>query len=128
MVDSSTRSLLMKRSKRALTLFEIMIVVLLISIIGGVLGYNMKGSLDKGKAFRSRHGKEQLHDMLLLALAEGTKPETIEKNPLEVLKDLKLAKDPEKLLQDGWGSPFEIRAIHHGTDFAITSANKSKYE
>lgn len=116
------------RQKRTLTLFEVMIVVLLISLIGGILGYNMKGSLDKGKAFRSRHAKEQLHDMLLIALAEGKKAETIERNPLQVLQELKLAKNPENLLKDGWGSPFEIRAIHRGTDFAITSENKAKYE
>ena len=41
------------QKKRALTLLEIMIVIVLIGIIGSVIGVNMKGSLDAGKAFKS---------------------------------------------------------------------------
>jgi hypothetical protein len=104
-----------------------MIVILLITLIGGVLGYNMKGSLEKGKIFRSRQAEEQLHDMLLLALAEGKTAKEIESDPEAALKDLKLAKNPGKLLKDGWGSPFEIKAIYQGTDFSIQSSNRAKY-
>jgi general secretion pathway protein G len=118
----------MKKQKRTLTLFEVMIVILLITLIGGVLGYNMKGSLDKGKVFRSKQAREQLHDMLLLALAEGKPASEIEANPEKVLDELKLAKNPDALLKDGWGSPFVVKAIYHGTDFSIDSVNKNKYD
>ncbi len=115
------------RKKRTLTLFEVMIVILLITLIGGVLGYNMKGSLEKGKIFRSRQAEAQLHDMLLLALAEGKSARDIEEDPGKIIKELKLAKNPQKLLVDGWGSPFEVKAIYNGSDFSIKSPNQEKY-
>jgi type II secretory pathway pseudopilin PulG len=118
----------MKRKKRALTLLEIMIVIFLITLITGVIGYNMKGSLEKGKIFRSRQAKEQLHDMLLLLLAEGNKPETILQNKKKALADLGIAKNPDNLLKDGWGDPFEVIYLSAKNDFKISSKNSSKYE
>ena len=47
------------RKKRAITLLEIMIVILLIGLIGGVVSYNLKGTLDKGKAFASKEGAKK---------------------------------------------------------------------
>ena len=52
------------RKKNFLTLLEIMIVIALITIIGGVLGYNMKGSLEKGKAFKTEQAIKQIDDIL----------------------------------------------------------------
>lgn len=118
----------MKRQKRALTLLEIMIVIFLITLITGAIGYNMKGSLDKGKIFRSRQAKEQLHDMLLLMLAEGKKGEDLAQDPLKFIKELGLAKNPEKLMSDGWGAKFEITLTRDKKDFKITSENSDRYE
>ena len=70
--------------KRALTLLEIMIVIFLITLITGVVGYSMKGSLDKGKAFRTEQGKEQLHDLLLICLSEEGNADEIAKNPEKI--------------------------------------------
>jgi len=114
--------------KRALTLLEVMIVIFLITLITGVIGYNMKGSLDKGKKFRSIQAKEQLHDMLLMCLAEGKKPEDISKDPLKMVKELGLAKNPDKLVLDGWGAPFKVAMTSDHKDFTITSANSKLYE
>ena len=55
------------RKKRAITLLEIMIVILLIGLIGGVVSYNLKGTLDKGKAFAAVLGHE-LEGVLHLAM------------------------------------------------------------
>lgn len=118
----------MKRKiKRTLTLLEIMIVIFLITLITGVIGYNMKGSLDKGKAFRTVQAKQQIHDMLLLALSDGEPMNKILEAPDKVLKKLGLAKDPEKLLKDGWGEPFVITALGR-SDFRIRSQNLLNYE
>ena len=57
--------------KRTFTLLEIMIAISLSVLITGVIGYNMRGSLDRGRAFRTEQGSEQLRDMLLLCLADG---------------------------------------------------------
>ena len=62
---------MMKCKKRYITLLEIMIVIFLIGIIGSVIGYNMKGSIDKGKVFRTQESIKQVHDILLLEIAEG---------------------------------------------------------
>ena len=117
----------MKR-KRTLTLLEIMIVICLITLITGVIGYNMKGSLDKGKVFRSRQAKDQIHDMLLLLVAEGKDPEKLAKDPIPYIAELNLAKNPAKLMKDGWGADFEISVTRDKKDFKITSANNDKYD
>jgi general secretion pathway protein G len=116
-----------RRMKRTLTLLEIMIVIFLITLITGVIGYNMKGSLDKGKAFRTVQAQAQLHDMLLLALADGEPMSKILESPQPVLKKLGLAKDPDKLLKDGWGELFVISAIGR-TDFRVRSQSLIDYE
>ena len=64
-----------KKRKSALTLLEIMIVIFLITLITGAIGYNMKGALDRGRAFRTEQAKEQLLNLLLICLEEGEKAE-----------------------------------------------------
>lgn len=109
--------------KRALTLLEVMIVIFLITLITGAIGYNMRGALDKGKVFRTNQAKEQLHDLLLICLHEGGKPEEIAANPVKALSDLGLAKDPEHLVLDGWNTKFEIKPTADKLDFSIESSH-----
>jgi type II secretory pathway pseudopilin PulG len=114
--------------KRALTLIEIMIVIFLITLITGAVGYSMRGTLDKGRAFRTEQGKEQLHDLLLICLAES-KDATIEQiaaKPADYLKELGLAKDPENLVIDGWKEKFVITPKGK-SDFNITSEGYQRY-
>lgn len=114
--------------KRALTLLEIMIVIFLITLITGTIGYSMRGTLDKGRAFRTEQGKEQLHDLLLICLAESDKAtaEDIAKNPLSYLKELGMAKDPKNLIMDGWKKPFQV-TVRNSNDFSIKSDEYQKY-
>lgn len=112
------------KKKRALTLIEIMIVIFLITLITGAIGYNMKGSLDKGKQFRTKQAKEQLHDLLLICLDEGKSLDEVLSDPKKCLKESGLAKDPDKLVKDGWGDDFKI--VQKGKkDIEITSKNYS---
>src|SRR5690242_16604512 len=114
--------------KRTLTLLEIMIVILLISIITGVIGYNMKGALDKGRAFRTERAIEQLKDLLLLQLAQGgSDPKQILKDIPSAIRDSGLANKPDELLKDGWGIPFEITLSNRGTEFKIESKKLNQY-
>lgn len=113
--------------KRALTLLEIMIVIMLITLITGTIGYSMKGSLEKGRAFRTAQGQEQLRDLLLICLGEGGKPDEIAQHPVEHLKKIGLAKDPENLILDGWKEPFEISVAPGKNDFTIKSKAHEKY-
>lgn len=112
--------------KRAFTLLEIMIAILLITLITGAIGYNMRGTLDKGKAFRTRQAQEQLRDLLLICMSEDTSADAITKEPEKCLKKLGLAKDPKKLLVDGWGEPFKITV--EGTEVTVESEQLKLYE
>ncbi len=114
--------------KRALTLLEIMIVIFLITLITGTIGYSMRGTLDKGRAFRTEQGKEQLNDLLLLCLAEGKNADEIAKNPVEHLKALGIAKDPNNLVNDGWKERFAITVNQNKNGFHIKSKAWDTYK
>lgn len=108
--------------KRALTLIEIMIVIFLITLVTGAIGYNMKGSLDKGKRFRTMQARDQLRDLLLICLDETKKTaEEIAKEPERYLTESGLAKDPKSLVKDGWGEDFDIKVTPDKNGFKITS-------
>lgn len=116
-----------RKKKQAITLLEIMIVIFLIGLIGGVIGYNVKGSLEEGKAFRSEQGIEKLHDLLLMEAANGVPIEELVREPAFYLKRTGLVADADKLLKDGWGKPYTIRAEGE-YDLSITSTAWSQYK
>jgi type II secretory pathway pseudopilin PulG len=116
-----------RKKRRAITLLEIMIVIFLIGLIGGVIGYNVKGSLEEGKAFRSEQGIEKLHDLFLMEVANGVPVEELIREPAFYLKRTGLVADAEKLLKDGWGQPYSLKADGE-YDIAITSEAWSKYK
>lgn len=127
----------MRKKKRPITLLEIMIVILIIGLIGGVLGYNMKGSLDEGKAFKSRQGAARLEDILNLQIAsftdydtkqlESTKGQYVNADYLQTcLKNSGMVKEPAELLKDGWGKRYNIKCV--GEHFVVKSAALNRYE
>lgn len=106
-----------------------MIVISLITLLTGVIGYNMRGTLEKGKAFKTEQAKEQLRDMLLLAMAEGNyTPAQLKTDTVKCLKALGLVKNPDQLVKDGWGQNFEITYIDDERDFQIKSQAYSTYK
>ena len=108
-------------TKRTLTLLEIMIVIFLITIITGAIGYNMKGALEKGKIFRTERAKEQLREIILLRLAEGHEMADILKELPKHIEESGLAKDPNALVKDGWGVAFEFKASRARDDVEVIS-------
>ncbi len=118
----------MKKRKNALTLLEIMIVIALITLVTGVIGYNMRGSLDKGRAFRTEQAMEQLHDLLLLAVAEGASPAQAVTQTVHTLNRLGLARNADKLIKDGWGNRFTISYNPNTNDFTIESPSYNRYK
>ena len=113
--------------KRTLTLLEIMIVIFLITLITGAIGYNMKGALDKGRAFRTEQGIEQLSDLLYICLAEGEKPEELQNSPETIIKKYGFAKNPEKVVEDGWGEKYIITYDSNQKKINVRSNNLKKY-
>lgn len=96
--------------KRYITLIEMMIVMFLIALIIGVIGYNYRGTLDEGKAFKTKAGIEKLETILHLALAENSNLETnIESNWQEIIKSSPLVSNPSALIKDGWGDVYDVK-------------------
>lgn len=115
-----------RKKKRSLTLLEIMIVIVLIGLIGSVIGVNMKGSLEEGKAFKTRQAATQIQDILMLAVAQEATIEEVTKDPQKYLELSGLVKNPEKYLKDGWGKKFDIKPS--GGEIKVTSTNLKAYD
>src|SRR3990167_7901067 len=104
----------MKRcSKKAITLLEIMIVIFIIGIIGSVVGYNMKGSLDKGRSFKTEQAASKLYEVLTYVLADGMVTyEELRNAPDQLktaLRNSGLVQKPDDLIKDGWNVQFEFQ-------------------
>lgn len=93
--------------KRALSLLEVMIVIVIISLVAGVTGFKMRESLEKGKAFKTEMAIQKLYEVLTL---EDIHPELFpNKSALEdALRESAFTRDPKVLLQDGWGEEFQF--------------------
>ncbi len=111
--------------KRFITLVEMMIVMFLIAMITGVIAYNYTGSLEEGKAFKTKAGIEKIRTVLDLHLA--THPDdvdSIESKWQGVLEDSQLVKNAGELKKDGWGKEYEVS---RGQDNEI-EIKSSKYD
>ncbi|MGL4540825.1 MAG: type II secretion system protein [Candidatus Rhabdochlamydia sp.] len=97
------------KKKQALTLLEIMIVIVLIGLIGSVLGFSMKGSLDKGKIFKTERAMQLIEDTLMLEVAKGASIDDVIVNAKTYLENSGMVKNAENILKDGWGVPFKIK-------------------
>ncbi len=103
-----------KKRRHALTLIEIMIVIVLIGIITSVIGFNLKGTLKKGKDFKTEKVKEKIKNALSIeAEMEGiTLDKSIERDAAINLLVRSgffgtTKEECEKNCQDGWGnSPY----------------------
>lgn len=114
-----------KIKKRAVTLIEIMIVILLIGLISGALIFNMRGSVDKGRVFKSQQNAQRVYDALMMAYAAGEISLTDIENReivLNVLKHSPFIKNSEEALRDGWGNPLIIQS--NGSDDIIVFSPK----
>ncbi len=116
------------RKKRYMTLLEIMIVILLIGVITSVVGYNMKGSLEKGKIFKTKMAKKQIEDILLLAVSSGADIDYVVTHYEAVIKESGLAKNSEKIIKDGWDEDFTITTNKDKTDIIATSKKLKEYQ
>jgi prepilin-type N-terminal cleavage/methylation domain-containing protein len=102
-----------KKKKKAMTLLEIMIVIFIIGIISSVVGYNMKGTLDKAKAFKTEEGIKKIKEIFELEMAQGaTNLQEILHHPEEVLKHSGLVN--KDIFKDGWGRLYQVSLSQRG--------------
>lgn len=112
-----------KITRRAITLVEMMIVMFLIAMITGVIAYNYTGSLEEGKAFKTRAGIEKLHTIISLYQAQHGNDQTDWKKMVE---ESPLVKNPNDLIKDGWGAEYKVDI--QGDKVTITSDKLNAYE
>lgn len=114
--------------KRFITLVEMMIVMFLIAMITGVIAYNYTGSLEEGKAFKTKAGIEKIHTVLDLHLA--THPEDrdhIETQWQDIVARSQLVKNPGELVKDGWGMEYEV-SKNNQNEIEIKSEKYNTYQ
>jgi general secretion pathway protein G len=120
-----------KRSirRRFVTLIEIMIVMFLIALITGVIAYNYRGSLDEGKAFKTKAGMSKIETILNLELAKnpGLRDE-ISNNWYEIVATSPLVHDPKSLAIDGWGEPYQVSIDPETQAIVVTSKKFDEYQ
>lgn len=110
--------------KKYVTLIEMMIVMFLIALIIGVVGYNYRGTLEEGKAFKTKAGIEKVATILNLSVAEN--PDylnDIDSKWQEIVKSSPLVSDANSLIRDGWGQPYQV-TVENGR----VVVRSSKYE
>lgn len=96
------------KKKYAMTLLEVMIVIFIIGIIGSVIGYNMRGSLDNGKAFKTKEGTRKLFEIVQLE-SDGLKDDGhLNDNIKKLLEHSGLVRNAKDLMVDGWGEEYRI--------------------
>lgn len=112
------------KKRRFITLVEMMIVMFLIAMITGVIAYNYTGSLEEGKAFKTKAGIEKIRTVMDLYIA--THPGERNVDWKEVLKKSQLVKNPNDLMKDGWGNEYEVSLDHDG-QLEIKSTKYDQY-
>ncbi len=115
-------------NKRPLTILETMVVISLIALVMGVLGYNMKGVLEKGKAFRTEQAIERLQNVFQMAAAEGVPYNEIKEQLSHYVQTYGMVKNPKEFLKDGWGEPFTIEILYSGKEVKIVSSRLIAYK
>ncbi|WP_139415037.1 type II secretion system protein [Chlamydia abortus] len=114
----------MKKQKRkqSITLIEIMVVITLIGIVGGALAFNMRGSIQKGKAFQSEQNCAKVYDILMMEYATGgaSLKEIVDRKE-SVLEGAAWCKEGKKLLKDAWGEDIVVKVNDQGDDLVVFS-------
>lgn len=118
----------MKTKRRYITLVEMMIVMFLIAMITGVIAYNYTGSLEEGKAFKTKAGMDKIHTVLDLYLAtHPDEADNIDTQWKAIVKNSKLVKSADELIKDGWGQEYHVSTDDHG-EITIRSDRYESYK
>lgn len=121
----------MKYKKRAITLMELMVVMVIIGIISTVIGRGISGSLEKGKKFKTEHSRKQLEEILLLQIATGACELDDLKDMNKVKEQLKksgLVSNTDDLLKDGWGDLYTIDVAEGSDKILIISKHDERVD
>lgn len=117
-----------KRKKRAITLIEMIIVMILIATITGAIAYNYRESLNEGKAFKTKEAMSRIETILAIYFAEN--PEELQKYQQgdwkAIIRMSPLVKNPNDYINDGWGKPYEV-IVSNDSGNAEIKVNSDEY-
>jgi general secretion pathway protein G len=114
--------------KRFVTLIEMMIVMFLIALITGVVAYNYRGSLDEGKAFKTKTGMEKLETILNMEVAKNPQyAANIQSEWQKYVLASPLVHDPQALLRDGWGEEYQVTVDEESGAIRVDSRRFEEY-
>lgn len=113
--------------RRFVTLIEMMIVMFLIALITGVVAYNYRGSLEEGKAFKTKTAIDKLSTILSLAIAENSEEDLSGGGWKDFIKRSPLVQDPDALIKDGWGHEYRVEYDGANHTVVITSDSYNQY-
>lgn len=114
---------LKRLKKRFVTLIEMMIVMFLIALITGVIAYNYRGSLDEGKAFKTKAGIEKLETILNLEAAKNPQLLDNASQWKDYVSSSPLVQNVEALTKDGWGFDYQV-----GVENGAIKVRSEKYD
>lgn len=84
---------------------ELMVVVVIIGLVTSVIAYNVKGSLDRGRAFKTDEALNKIEDVITVAIP-SSQIEKLVKDPSGSLAETGLLKNSKHTVADGWGAQF----------------------
>jgi len=120
---------LLRVRQRFVTLIEMMIVMFLIALITGVVAYNYRGSLDEGKAFKTKTAIGKLETILNLEVAKNPDArDHIASEWKAYVKASPLVQDPNALIKDGWGEDFQVGVNPETGGIEVYSKKYNEYK
>ena len=117
-----------KRKKRALTLIEMIVVMLLIAMITGAVAYNYNESLNEGKAFKTKEGIARIETILALELADSRRTvDQVAEDWQRVVKQSPLIGKGSDPIKDGWGEVCTV-SVGDKEEFSVVSKRLEEHK
>jgi prepilin-type N-terminal cleavage/methylation domain-containing protein len=119
-----------KTKRRAVTLIEMIVVMLLIATITGALAYNYNASLNEGKVFKTKEGMSRIKTILSMVQSEHSElsGDEVASNWDKLVVQSPLAGKASDLLKDGWGKPYKVSYRSDSDEFEIESEGLNAYK
>lgn len=114
--------------KHALTLIEILVAMFLVTLVTGVIGYNVRGAFGEGRAFKTKRAMDELQSVLEMEIAYNpdVSYDNIDTEWQTVIEN-NLTKNKKQLLKDGWGESFIVSGDSVTATLTIESEAYNNY-
>ncbi len=95
--------------RHALTLIEMMLVIVLVGVVGSALALNLRGALDKGRSFKTQETKKKIETVLNIAQLDQDVESLKSSWETEVIESpLVKISHKDKTILDAWGNKFDV--------------------